>query len=61
MKDFYAKAKKLDVLKRMAAPKRKDIKELLKIIKEDEVLEFYFYEENDFGYSTYSRMGQIAC
>ena len=49
MKNFYENAIKLDRLKVIAEPNQVELEELLSIIKEDEALEFYFYEENDFG------------
>lgn len=49
MKSFYENARKLDHLKVIAEPNQVELKELLSIIKEDEALEFYFYEENELG------------
>jgi hypothetical protein len=46
MKDFYKKATELDILKSMANPRSQDLERLLKIIKEDETLAVYFYENN---------------
>lgn len=46
MEEFYKKATELDILKSMANPRGQDIKRLLKIIREDETLAVYFYENN---------------
>lgn len=49
MTEFYKKAEKLDILKSIKNPVKGDFKKLFKIIKGDEDLTCYFYEENEFG------------
>ncbi|MFX0200420.1 MAG: hypothetical protein ACFFCW_30240 [Candidatus Hodarchaeota archaeon] len=49
MRKFYENARKLDQLKALAEPSQLELEQLLNIIKEDEALAFYFYEENKFG------------
>lgn len=49
MKAFYKNARIIDRLKSLEAPNHGEMEELLNVIKEDEALEFYFYEENELG------------
>jgi len=46
MKEFYKKAAELDILKSMENPGEQDLKRLLEIIREDDTLAVYFYENN---------------
>jgi len=49
MKNFYENTRIIDRLKDLKAPSKADIKVLLRIIKRDEELTCYFYEDNEFG------------
>ena len=47
MNDYYKQVEKLDKLIALANPQKKDLERLRSIIKKDENLEIYFYENNN--------------